>query len=109
MTLQLPPVLATYFDADRRGDVEGVVACFTADAAVRDEGTMNHGQDAVRAWKIRSSNAYTYTSEPFAVTTEGDQTIVTSHLVGDFPGSPLDLRYFFTLRDGRIAALEIRP
>ena len=34
---------------------------------------------------------------------------MTSHLEGDFPGSPLDLRYFFTLDGDKIAALEIIP
>jgi hypothetical protein len=32
---------------------------------------------------------------------------VTSHLVGDFPGSPVDLRYFFVLDGDKIASLEI--
>jgi len=34
---------------------------------------------------------------------------VTSHLVRDFPGSPVDLRYFFILDGDQIAALEIIP
>jgi len=34
---------------------------------------------------------------------------VTSHLVGDFPGSPMNLRYRFTLERGKIASLEIAP
>ncbi|PCD02953.1 polyketide cyclase [Sphingomonas spermidinifaciens] len=100
---------ATYFHEDRHGDLEDVVARFTADATVRDEDVMNRGHDAVGAWKTKSPTVYSYTSEPLAVTTTGDQTIVTSHLVGDFPGNPLDLRYLFTLRDSKIAALEIQP
>lgn len=35
--------------------------------------------------------------------------VVTAHLVGDFPGSPTDLRYFFVLEDDKIADLEITP
>jgi len=35
--------------------------------------------------------------------------VVTSHVVGDFPGSPIDLRYLFVLDDDRIAELEIVP
>jgi hypothetical protein len=109
MTIQLPPVIAAYFTADRDGDIDAILACFAEGAMVRDEGKMNQGHDAVRAWKTKSSNAYNYVSEPFAVASEADQTIVTSRLTGDFPGSPLDLRYFFTLREGKIAALEIKP
>jgi len=31
------------------------------------------------------------------------KTVVTSHLVGNFPGSPVDLRFFFTLEGGKIS------
>jgi ketosteroid isomerase-like protein len=109
MILQLPPAIAEYFRADRAGDIDAILTCFTEDALVRDEGKMNQGHDAVRAWKAKSSAAYNYVSEPFAATSDGDQTIVTSRLTGDFPGSPLDLRYFFTLRASKIAVLEIKP
>ena len=33
--------------------------------------------------------------------------VVTSHLVGNFPGSPVDLRFFFKLEGDKIASLEI--
>lgn len=107
MTIHLPAPIAGYFDADRTGDADAVAAWFTEDAVVKDEGKENRGRDAVRAWKGSSSKAYSYTAEPFAMVSEGDRTIVTSHVSGDFPGSPIDLRYLFALRDGKIAALEI--
>jgi hypothetical protein len=31
------------------------------------------------------------------------------HLVGNFPGGPVDLRFFFTLAGDKIASLEIFP
>ena len=37
------------------------------------------------------------------------KTIVTSRLVGNVPGSPVDLRYFFKLEGDKIASLEIIP
>jgi hypothetical protein len=33
--------------------------------------------------------------------------VVTAHVAGDFPGSPIDLRYAFVLAGDRIARLEI--
>lgn len=107
MTIELPAAIAGYFAADRDGDIDAVAACFTEDARITDEGKDNHGREAVRAWKRKSSQAYRYTAEPFAIADEGDRTVVTSHVAGDFPGSPIDLRYIFELRDDRIAALEI--
>jgi len=37
------------------------------------------------------------------------KTVVTSHLVGNFPGSPVDLRFFFGLEGDKISSLEIIP
>ncbi len=107
MTIHLPTPISAYFDADRQGDVEAVAACFTEDAAVTDEGITNHGHEAVRAWKRKASQAYHYSVEPFAMVSADDRTIVTAHVRGDFPGSPVDLRYQFKLAGDRISALEI--
>ena len=37
------------------------------------------------------------------------KTVVTSRLTGNFPGSPVDLRFFFELEGEKIASLEIIP
>ena len=109
MAIELPDIIADYFIADRGQDAEAVSACFTDAAIVRDEGKTHEGRDAIRQWKADSSQKYTYVVEPFSMTREGGRTIVTSHLSGDFPGSPVDLRYLFVLEEDKIAALEIIP
>jgi hypothetical protein len=35
--------------------------------------------------------------------------VVTSRLIGNFPGSPVDLRFFFELEGDKIASLEVIP
>jgi hypothetical protein len=55
------------------------------------------------------SKEYEYTSEPFACETKDGKTVVTSRLTGRFPGSPVDLRFLFTLEAGRISSPEIIP
>lgn len=37
------------------------------------------------------------------------KTIVTSRVTGNFPGSPVELRYLFGLEGNKIASLEILP
>ena len=59
--------------------------------------------------KTDASAKYEYTCEPIACEEKEGKTVVTSHLVGNFPGSPVDLRFFFELQDDKIAALEIIP
>ncbi|AVO44169.1 nuclear transport factor 2 family protein [Phreatobacter cathodiphilus] len=109
MTIQLPPIIATYFDADRSGSAERVAHCFTATAVVTDEGRTHAGRDAIRQWKDEASRAYTYTASPRSIASAGDLVVVTSHVAGDFPGSPVDLNYVFRLEGDAIAALEIKP
>lgn len=107
MAVELPITIAEYFAADEQQSAEAVSQCFTEDAVVRDEGNTYSGRSAIRQWKAGVSQKYTYTGEPVAIALEGGRTVVTSHLVGDFPGSPLDLRYFFVLEGEKIKALEI--
>ena len=109
MSIDLPNVIDAYFKADKKGNAEAISECFTLHATVVDEGNTYIGRDAIRQWMANASTKYTYTVEPFSLAEEGGRTVVTSHLVGDFPGSPVDLRYFFVLKDGMIAELEIVP
>lgn len=109
MSIDLPEVIDAYFSADKKGNAQAISECFTPDAVVVDEGNTYTGRDAIRQWMANVSTKYTYTVELFALAEEGGRTIITSRLVGNFPGSPVDLRYFFALKDGMIAELEIVP
>ncbi|MDX3911106.1 MAG: nuclear transport factor 2 family protein [Sphingobium sp.] len=107
MTVKLPHIIAEYFAADRKQNAEAVSDCFTEGAVVKDEGHTYTGREAIRQWKAATSAKYTYSVEPFSITTEGGRTTVVSHLAGDFPGSPVDLRYQFVLDGQKIVGLEI--
>jgi hypothetical protein len=56
-----------------------------------------------------ASAKYSYTSEPFAIEQKDGRYIVTSQLTGNFPGSPVNLRFSFQLERGKIASLVIQP
>src|SRR5262245_59665972 len=108
MALDLPVPVAAYFAADKEGG-EAIARCFTEAAVVKDEGRTHRGREAIRQWKEEASTRYQYTSEPFACEL-GDRTVVvTTRLTGNFPGSPVNLRFFFVLEGDQIASLEILP
>lgn len=109
MSIELPNVIAAYFASDKTGNAQAISECFTQDAVVVDEGNTYTGRDAIRQWMANASTKYTYTVQPFALSEQGGKTVVTSHLVGNFPGSPVDLRYAFVLSGDQIAELEIVP
>ena len=106
MSLNLPKTIAAYFSADK-GDSKTLARCFSENAIVKDEGHTYNGLAAIKKWKAEGK--YTYTSEPFASEQKDGKTVIKSHLVGNFPGSPTDLRYFFGLVGDKIASLEIIP
>ena len=106
MALRLPKPIATYFTAEK-ADPEAFARCFAEDAVVKDEGHTYTGLSAIKQWRTEAQKKYVYTSEPFASTEEDGKTIITSRLTGNFPGSPIDLRYFFTLEGNKIVSLEI--
>ena len=105
-SFNLPKPIAAYFAADK-GDSETLSRCFTENAVVKDEGHSYKGRAAINKWKRDASTKYEYTSEPFACEQKDGKTVVTSRLTGNFPGSPVNLRYFFELEGDKIVSLEI--
>jgi hypothetical protein len=106
--LGFPTPVAAYFAADTQGP-DAVARCFTPQGVVKDEGQTHTGRGAIMAWKARVSTLYTCTIEPFLLEREEGVHTVHSHVAGDFPGSPIDLKFSFRLERGLIAQLEITP
>jgi hypothetical protein len=106
--LHLPAPIAAYFAADKL-DGKTLAQSFTETAVVQDEGHTYNGKLEIEHWKTESSKRYDYTCEPFACEQEGSAIVVTSMLTGNFPGSPVDLRFIFKLANDKIESLQIVP
>jgi hypothetical protein len=107
MAIELPEPVAGYFAADQSTAKKSAVRYFTETAIVVDEGKTYVGHQAIQSWMEESSTKYSYVVDPFELTTLDRQIVVSAHLTGNFPGSPIDLRYRFEIFDGKIAKLEI--
>lgn len=108
MSIKLPSPISAYFTADSK-DGDAVAQCFTNDAIVTDDGQTYRGVSAIKEWRDKASLIFTYTTEPFASRIESGLTVVTAHVVGNFPSSPVDLRYAFGLDGDKIASLRVTP
>jgi ketosteroid isomerase-like protein len=96
-TAKLLGPVAAYIDGANAQDANAVVACFNEDAVVWDEGRERQGIAAIRDWAEEVSKEYQPTVEIIDVAETDGRTIVTGRVSGDFPGSPIKLRYVFTL------------
>ena len=108
MSIDLPRPIAIYIAAENLGDTEALAKCFAEHAFVRDEGQTIEGLAAIKRWKAETKKKYQHTIEPLACAQKDDKTIVTNRLTGNFPGSPIDLKFIFGLDGDKITSLEIR-
>lgn len=103
----LPPLLAAFVAAKNAHDSAAFTACFTADAIVRDEQQTHAGTRAIKAWFEEVSRKYRTQMDVTGMEVRAGKTVLTANVSGDFPGSPFPFQYHPTLKDGKIAALEI--
>jgi ketosteroid isomerase-like protein len=100
------PLIERYFQAADAHDIAAILACFTPDATVHDEGQEHHGTEAIHHWLETVIARYQPRYEALEISGSDEQTVATASVSGTFPGSPLRLTSRFTLRNGRIAVLK---
>ena len=105
--INLPTPIAIYVDAENSGDADALAQSFAENATVRDEGKTIEGFAAIKQWKSETRKKYQHTIEPLASVQKDGKTIVTNRLTGNFPGSPIELEFVFTLNGDKITSLEI--
>ena len=89
-------------------DTEAMSRCFAENAIVRDEGRTREGHSAIQEWQLETKKKYQHTIEPLASAEKDGTTVVTARLTGNFPGSPVELQFIFTVEAGKIRSLEIK-
>jgi hypothetical protein len=107
MSSTLPEPIAAYFAAANRHDVDATLGPFSKTAVVIDEGRERTGLAAIREWIEETTVKYRPSAAVTSVTENAGDTVVMVRMSGTFPGSPIDIRYAFTLKDQSITRLEI--
>lgn len=96
-----------YFELAPSADREAYFALFADDAVAEDDGQTHVGVESIRAWRSEVP-AVTYTLTD--VSEVDGYPVATADIAGDFPGSPVALRFsFIEIRDGLIRHLAIAP
>ena len=107
MSVELPKPIGAYFAATNSHDVAAMLVPFAEGAIVKDEGQERRGLPAIREWMEETTRKYGVTLAVTDAVKEDGKTVVTSRVSGTFPGSPIALRYVFTLVGEKISRLEI--
>jgi hypothetical protein len=106
----VPDVIHRYFALDADREIDSIVALFSDDATVVDEGETRQGIAAIRGWQTGAASQYTYTTDVLGTDVlSADRVVVTGRLTGDFPGGTAELTWDFTLAGDRISRLVIAP
>jgi hypothetical protein len=106
----VPDVIRRYFVLDADREIDSIVALFTDDATVIDEGETRHGTMEIRAWQAGPASQYTYTTDVLGTDAlSADRFVVTGRLTGNFPGGTAALKWHFTVAGDRISQLVIAP
>jgi ketosteroid isomerase-like protein len=80
-------VITRYVEADKRRDVDAIVALFTADAVVVDEGQTWRGTGAIRTWQDGPASTHQYTTAVSSTErTSRDDYLVTGRLPANGTG-----------------------
>ena len=103
----LPKPIALYVSAENSGDTTLFDECFAADAIVRDESETHKGLAAIKEWKAETKRKYQHTADPLRIEKQNGTFVLTNRLTGNFPGSPVELDFVFTLAGDKIVSLEI--
>ena len=108
MSDSAPDVINLYFAALNSRDGDALLALFTPDAVVVDQGQTWRGTSEIRTWIDNVAFKFQYIAEVLGVETDGDGDYVArTRLEGNFPGGSVELRVRFDLDGGQIRRLEI--
>ena len=104
-----PEAVRDYLDAAGGDDAAAIARCFDPEGEVRDEGHAYVGREAIGRWAHEARKKYRFTLDVRNVEQAGDATVVTAQVTGNFPGSPIVLRFAFGIAAAgkKIARLTI--
>ena len=107
MNINLPPVIDAFFRATNTRECADFLSLFTGDAHVNDEANDHYGKE-IATWIDQATADTKPTADVTGITDGNGQFVVTARVSGEFPGSPIQLTYYFTLKDDKIATLLIK-
>jgi ketosteroid isomerase-like protein len=107
MNIKLSPVIKKYIDASNAHEAKAILACFSDDAVVHDEGKEFRGKEMIENWILKTIEKYKFQFKPLSFKDQAGQVVVEVEVSGTFDGSPVTLDYHLKIENDRISSLAI--
>jgi ketosteroid isomerase-like protein len=107
MAIKLPRLINGYINASNAHDVKSILACFSDDAVVHDEGETLRGKESIEGWIVKTIEKYKFQFKPLRIKVDDPEVVVAVEVSGTFDGSPVTLGYHFTVENEKILSLTI--
>ena len=82
--------------------------CFHPDATVRSESGTKKGLAAIQAWRLENAKKFQHRVDPIYLMEREGKAVIACKLSGNFPNGAVTANFIFTLKDDKIAYLEIQ-
>jgi ketosteroid isomerase-like protein len=107
VNIKLPPIIQKYIAVSNQHDVKSILACFSDDAVVRDEGKEFRGKEIIESWIVKTIEKYKFHFKPVSVGEDDAGVVVAIKVSGTFSGSPVTPDYHFVIENDNILSLTI--
>lgn len=105
--MNLPKVISELIRTQNNFDSAAYANCFSESAVVFDEGKTHTGRKEIEDWIADSNERYQSTMKPLSYEVNGKESILKAEVSGNFPGSPLVLKFNFEIVDEQIQNLNV--
>ena len=104
--MNLPKVIADLVIAQNNFDSAAYIKCFSENAVAFDEGKTHNGRKEIETWIADSNERYKATIRPVGYEENETESILIAETSGNFPGSPIVLKYHLVIAGGLIQSLK---
>jgi len=104
--MKLPNVISELVKTQNNYDSAAYADCFTEGAVVEDEGSTFTGKTEIKDWIDKFNKQFKPVMKPIEYQELEKENLLLAEFSGDFPGSPLVMKFHFTIENGLIKTMK---
>lgn len=103
--MNLPNIITKLVEAQNNFDSHAYADCFNENAVVFDEGETHKGRKEIESWISKANDKYKAVMKPLEYNEK--ENVLSAEISGNFPGSPITLKYHLEINEDLIHSLKI--